>query len=908
LSLLTALTASASLADVPTFWGVGDLAGSTYKSEMFAISADGTTAVGSSEGGNGREAVRWTSGGGLVGMGVLYPLDPDSEATGVSSDGSVIVGTSRVDTGDRAFRWTSGGGMLQLGTLSCPDVDPSTSAQGVSSDGLGTVGIAAWCSGSSGTLNGALWGGGGTGITDLGDLAGGPGDFSSAEGADADASIVVGIAAAASGQNEGFWWDGSIHELPGHAGAMERSGARATSADGSIIVGYANTSTIDTGDLEATVWTGAGYTTLTLLGALPGAPSPSSDAMAITSDGSIVVGRARNADYEDVAFLWDSSGGMRELKHVIEQEYGLDIGGWELRAATGISDIGPEGEFSVVGVGRNPNGFTEGFVVYLASPECDDSVDNEPDGQTDFPNDTDCWSALDFSETPDCGDGVDNDSDGYADFPNDPECASATDQTEKPDCSDGVNNDADGFTDYPADPGCKDADMLIEDPECDDGIDNSNPLNGEIDFPQELRCTASWDLSEQFDCFDGIDNDGDGLIDFSGGDPGCDFANDQSEAAKCSDDADNDFDGKTDYPAEYPDCVGPDDNSENAQCNDGVDNDGDGLIDFAGGDTGCADANGLREAPYAFTVDDLIVVDRVSRAVFAVDPVTGTQTLISQAALLTAPQGLAQRATGELLVADPAGLVEIANHTGVQRLASAPLAAGDSLQVIVDGAGDIKVLEAAEVSDVTWNSSGIGAKSTLLSVPTGESPFPVLGVLSGDSIAWENGASTFVVGGVSVYGDGVFRVDPGTLTVTILNPTLSNYEWLDLTVESDDTILGAGVHAAPEVGVYRIDEVSGVATPLTTGGNLVRPTGITLDSDGDIFVADAGTCIGQSCTGGAIIAVDKISGTQTVLSTGGYISGEMDIMAVPEPGELGMLAAGIALLRALARRRGRVRS
>ena len=127
-------------------------------------------------------------------------------------------------------------------------------------------------------------------------------------------------------------------------------------------------------------------------------------------------------------------------------------------------------------------------------------------------------------------------------------------------------------------------------------------------------------------------------------------------------------------------------------------------------------------------------------------------------------------------------------------------------------------------------------------------------------------------------------------------------------MESDDTILGAGLHSAPEVGVYRIDETNGLVTPLSTGGSLVRPTGITLDSSGDIFVADAGTCIAQSCTGGSIIAVDKTNGTQTVLSTGGYIEGEMDIVAVrtvPEPTELGMLAAGIALLRVLSRRRNR---
>ena len=124
LIVFSLLCASSALSQAaPTFYGVGDIAGGIYESEAFAISADGSTVVGSSQGGNGREAWYWTNAGGgtLVPMGVLYALDPDSEATGVSSDGSVIAGTSRDENGNRAFRWTSGGGMVELGTYGCTD-------------------------------------------------------------------------------------------------------------------------------------------------------------------------------------------------------------------------------------------------------------------------------------------------------------------------------------------------------------------------------------------------------------------------------------------------------------------------------------------------------------------------------------------------------------------------------------------------------------------------------------------------------------------------------------------------------------------------------------------------------------------------------------------------------------------
>ena len=60
-------------------------------------------------------------------------------------------------------------------------------------------------------------------------------------------------------------------------------------------------------------------------------------------------------------------------------------------------------------------------------------------------------------------------------------------------------------------------------------------------------------------CADGVDNDGDGLIDFAGGDPGCDAATDAGERGPtlpCDDGIDNDGDATTDFPADLS-CSGP---------------------------------------------------------------------------------------------------------------------------------------------------------------------------------------------------------------------------------------------------------------------------------------------------------------------------------------------------------------
>jgi len=66
-------------------------------------------------------------------------------------------------------------------------------------------------------------------------------------------------------------------------------------------------------------------------------------------------------------------------------------------------------------------------------------------------------------------------------------------------------------------------------------------------------------------CDDGIDNDRDGLVDFAGGDPGCDDAWDESEKADAH------------------------------ECDDGIDNDGDGAIDYREVDFGAADLYAERD-------------------------------------------------------------------------------------------------------------------------------------------------------------------------------------------------------------------------------------------------------------------------------------------------------------------------
>lgn len=64
--------------------GLGDLSGGTLHSSAYGVAANGLVVVGASYSGSGYEAVRWTSGGGMVGLGDLTGGTYESRAEGLT--------------------------------------------------------------------------------------------------------------------------------------------------------------------------------------------------------------------------------------------------------------------------------------------------------------------------------------------------------------------------------------------------------------------------------------------------------------------------------------------------------------------------------------------------------------------------------------------------------------------------------------------------------------------------------------------------------------------------------------------------------------------------------------------------------------------------------------------------------
>jgi uncharacterized membrane protein len=373
LAALTTLAAAATATAQPQFTGIGDLSGGPApSSSAWALSADGSVVVGSAWDGQRYRAVRWTWSGGMESLGDLPGGPFDSFALGVSPDGATIVGSTLSPLGREAFRWNAGEGMVGLGDL--PGGAHRSYAWDTTDGAARIVGQGDYEFDPVLVGRAARWDGGGPPIQ-MADT------YSEAFAVTPDGAVVVGVVPTPAGLEAFRWTEGGglepLGDLPG--GGVD-SAAKGTNGDGSVIVG---SGTNADGLLEPVQWTDGGG--MESLGNLPGAVAGTGGAAwACSADGSIVVGFANytgfcggSADRAE-AFIWTREKGMRRVRDVLMLDYGLDVSGWALEVVLDISDDGSV----ICGAGINPEGEYEGWVARLGDGPC--RADFNQDGALDF--------------------------------------------------------------------------------------------------------------------------------------------------------------------------------------------------------------------------------------------------------------------------------------------------------------------------------------------------------------------------------------------------------------------------------------------------------------------------------------------------------------------------------------------
>ncbi len=375
---LTSIAAGGS----PSFQGLGELPGGGTNSVANAVSADGITVVGRSSASGGTRAFRWTATTGMQNLGVLSG-GSNSEAEDVSADGRVIVGHSS----GKSWIWTPTTGLSEIGVL--PGATGTFSeAHAVSADGRVVVGRSD--SSSAMFYEAFRWeDANGNGFVDTGEMIGlgflpnGDNRETFAFGVNANGSRVVGLGSVSGSGGDPFLWTIGVGmvSLGDLSSSSTSTWALDISPEGSVVVGRGEYDSA-TSRSQAFLWedlngNGSGDPGEILgLGDFAGGGNVNSEALAVSANGKIVVGRGEDADGW-LAFIWDPINGFRSLQTVLTTEYGLDLTGWRLEAA---NDITPDGT-TIVGFGTNPQGTSEAWIVRLPKP-CETGDVNE-DGVVD---------------------------------------------------------------------------------------------------------------------------------------------------------------------------------------------------------------------------------------------------------------------------------------------------------------------------------------------------------------------------------------------------------------------------------------------------------------------------------------------------------------------------------------------
>jgi hypothetical protein len=85
--------------------------------------------------------------------------------------------------------------------------------------------------------------------------------------------------------------------------------------------------------------------------------------LAVSGDGSTIVGRLGLGDFDAGAVIWDPIHGLRNVEDLLA-DLGIDFTGWTLASVRGISADG----LTIAGEGRNPSGIPEGWIAVIPEP------------------------------------------------------------------------------------------------------------------------------------------------------------------------------------------------------------------------------------------------------------------------------------------------------------------------------------------------------------------------------------------------------------------------------------------------------------------------------------------------------------------------------------------------------------
>ncbi len=259
-----------------------------------------------------------------------------------------------------------------------------------------------------------------------------------------------------------------------------------------------------------------------------------------------------------------------------------------------------------------------------------------------------------------------------------------------------------------------------------------------------------------------------------------------------------------------------------------------------------------------------------SGAVIRVDPVTGTQTLISSDGIFASPIGVAVDSKHRIFVsdldlcdADCGGIIRIRSDSGSQSLVSSGENLDEPALMAIDPGGDLVVADrlGPDLSGAVVRVKPLSGRQFAVSSGGGLSDPTSVAIGVTDEI--------FVTNLGDTEGGSILGVDPDTGEQRLVSSKGLLSGPRGIAIDLDQDLLVTNTSTVEPASVIRVDSETGEQTVVTMGGSLVTPFGIAIDESGNIWVADHDA--------EAIIRIDPTDGSQTIVSSGEFLS-------IDEPG------------------------
>jgi len=335
---------------------IDDLPGGLVISVANAVSGDGSTVVGYSVAEKKSLPIFWKSEGSLSPFGEGVDSLTSGSVFDVSFTGSKMVGTYEYNiplgfVGENSFTYDGNFYPLFPQTYDTSDQ---------------YCGMESWAtriSGDGSTIVGSKDSAAKTGYRVPFKMAGGPiqmlempADFNEgiAMGVSYDGSVIVGNITShlyyPSPYQVVVWKNGGAPQEMARGLAGYVLTVTNLSQDGTTAIGY------DGDGNEAKFW----HTDFSSGGRLPGICGTPYD---VSADGSMIVGETKFIDtlYGTAAYVWDNRRGALLVQDILQKDFGVNLPGWQLRNATGISADGSV----IVGNATGPSGWEEGWWAYI---------------------------------------------------------------------------------------------------------------------------------------------------------------------------------------------------------------------------------------------------------------------------------------------------------------------------------------------------------------------------------------------------------------------------------------------------------------------------------------------------------------------------------------------------------------